>query len=297
MAGQENEGEIFVIKASGEREQFSREKLLNSLNRAGASPDVAEKIASQIEKGVKSGTRVSDIYHTAFSLLHKLERGAAGRYSLKMAIMALGPTGHPFERLVGEILEAEGFSVEVGQIAQGACVEHEVDVVARKGDRRIMVECKFHNEQGIRTDVKVALYVQARFEDIEKKHAVEPNYVQKFHEAWLITNTKLTSSAIRYASCAGLTAIGWNYPANRSLQNLIEQSDLHPLTCLTTLSEAQKRQLLDAGLVLCGDIAEREDALSLLGLNDKEIREVRQEVSNVCEKAAFSPIPAKGLKQ
>ena len=282
MAIQEAQKGILVIKASGERELFSREKLLNSLNRSGVSPDVAEQIALKIEHGIKNGTYVSEIYRKAFSLLRKFERHIANRYSLKKAIMGLWPTGHPFERLVGKILEAEGFTVQVGQIVQGACVEHEVDVVASKGDRRIMVECKFHNQQVIITDVKVALYIQARFEDSEKKHAIEPNYVQKFHEAWLITNTKLTSSAIRYASCAGLKAIGWNYPANRSLQNLIEQSGLHPLTMLTTLTELQKQRLLEEGLVLCNEIPKRKDILQKLGIASARISEIFREISDLC---------------
>ena len=45
--------------------------------------------------------------------------------------MELGPSGFPFEKLVGKILEQEGFETRVGVIVQGNCVQHEVDVIAR----------------------------------------------------------------------------------------------------------------------------------------------------------------------
>jgi hypothetical protein len=143
--------------------------------------------------------------------------------------------------------------VEVGKVVEGFCVMHEVDVVGKRNDYHIMVECKFHNSLGIKSDVKVALYMQARFEDIERKWNAQPSYGHKFHEAWLVTNTKLTSDAIRYAACVGMKTIGWSYPEKDCLQSLTEQFGLHPLTCLTSLNNFQKRQLLNQGIILCRD--------------------------------------------
>src|SRR3972149_12283764 len=119
-----------IIKASGEREPFSSDKLWYSLELAGASPFSIEKVIGYITKEIKDGTETSLIYRHAFNILRKFERPAAARYSLKKAIMELGPSGHPFEKLVGKLLLADGFSVEVGKIVQGACVSHEIDVVA-----------------------------------------------------------------------------------------------------------------------------------------------------------------------
>ena len=101
---------------------------------------------------------------------------------------------------------------------QGACVSHEIDVIAEKTTAALVIECKFHNQPGTKSDVKVALYVQARFEDIQKQWQKQPEPSRKFHEVWLATNTKLTSDAIQYASCVGLKAIGWDYPPNNGLQ-------------------------------------------------------------------------------
>ena len=84
--------------------------------------------------------------------------------------MELGPSGFPFEKFVAAIIKEEGYQTEVGVIVQGACVTHEVDVVATTDHQHIMVECKYHNQQGRVNDVKIPLYIQSRFLDIEKQH-------------------------------------------------------------------------------------------------------------------------------
>ncbi len=275
--------EIFVIKASGEKELFSDLKLRHSLEKAKVSLNIIEKIIGQIKNEMESNMKTSDIYRYAFSLLRKQDRSTAGRYALKRAIMELGPTGHPFEAFVGKLLEAKGFITKVGKIVQGVCVSHEIDVIAEKGDRHIMIECKFHNQQGVKSDVKITLYVEARFEDVQRAWQKDRDHTQKFHEVWLITNTKLTSDAIQYALCVGMKAIGWSYPPNGSLQNLIESAGLHPLTCLTTLNNAHKRSLLDSGLVLCKEILENKDLLRELGLNELKTKQIEQEINNLCK--------------
>ena len=197
----------------------------------------------------------TEIYQHAFDMLRADKPHVAARYSLKRAMMELGPSGHPFEKFIGEILANEGYKTEVNKIVQGICVAHEVDVVAEKGDRRMMIELKYHNTLGLKTDIKIALYIQARFEDIDKQWQKQPEHGIKLHEAWLMTNTKLTSDAIAYARCVGMKAIGWNYPEEGSLKQLIERSGLHPMSALSTLSRGEKIHLLDKGLVMCRDVS------------------------------------------
>lgn len=274
--------EIMIVKGSGDREPFSEEKLRRSLEKSLVSPSTIDEIVNHIRGELRDGMTTSQIYRHAFSLLKKFRPPLAARYSLKRAIMGLGPEGHLFERFVGELLKSKGFVVEVGKLVVGFCVEHEVDVVAEKNDYHIMVECKFHNSIGIKSDVKVALYVQARFEDIERKWKAQPGHGSKFHEAWLVTNTKLTSDAIRYGLCVGMKVIGWNYPDDESLQNLIEKSGLHPLTCLATLSNSQKQQLLNKGLLLCREILENNAILETVGLDKAKQAKVVNEIRELC---------------
>lgn len=275
--------EVLITKASGETEQFSEAKLRRSLEHVNASSAVIEKIVEHVRNELKPGMPTSQIYRHAFSLLRKQGRPVAARYALKQAIRELGPSGHPFERLVGALLASEGFSVGVSKIVQGLCVTHEVDVIAQKDTRHIMVECKFHNQPGIKSDVKISLYIQARFQDVEKAWQKNPGHTEKFHEAWLITNTKLTGDAIRYAECVGMKAIGWNYPENESLEMRIDRSGIHPVTCLTTLSNSQKQQLVQKGVVLCKDLLNQLDTLRSIGLQEAKITQVVHEANQLCQ--------------
>ena len=84
--------------------------------------------------------------------------------------MELGPTGFPFERFIGEILKTQGYTVSLGQTLEGACAPHEIDVIAEKGKELMIVEAKFHNELKIKSDLRVALYVKARYDDLEKNN-------------------------------------------------------------------------------------------------------------------------------
>lgn len=284
MTQSQNRKGTWITKASGEREVFSVMKLRRSLERSHAPQESIDEIIAEIENGLEEGMKTADIYSKAFALLRKKSRPVAARYSLKRALMEMGPTGHPFEHFVGELLKSEGFSVEVGRIVNGMCVKHEVDVVGMKDNRHIMVECKFHNSLGVRSDVKIALYVQARFEDIEKQWKKLPQHGEKFHEAWLVTNTKLTSDATDYAKCVGMTAIGWSYPEGNSLEDRIERSGLHPVTCLTTLSRSEKDTLMQRGIVLCKELVEHSEILPSLGIKNDTAQKVLDEVQQLCRK-------------
>lgn len=265
--------QIFVTKASGEKELFRPEKIIQSLRRAGISEEVQQDILEEVERRLYDSIPTKELYRIVSRLLKQYQpsRGFS-RYGLKRAIMELGPTGFPFERFVGEILKQEGFEVQVGKIVQGECVQHEIDVIAQKANKHFMVECKYHNRPGIKTDAKVALYVYGRFLDVERA----------FHQAWIITNTKLTSEAIKFSRCVGIRAIGWRYPRDGGLERIIEKSGLHPLTILSSLSRSQKKTLLHQRIVLCRELLTKENILKTAGLNRKKIEEVKEESRAVC---------------
>lgn len=275
--------QINIIKADGEREPWSTQKLERSLRAARASDELTREIIAHIEKDVQDGMRTNDIYEHAFALLKRYDRPTAAQYSLKKAIMQLGPSGFPFERFVAEIMKAQGYSTRVGVMVPGVCVEHEVDVVAEKPDERILVEAKFHNSAEVKSDVKVALYVHARFMDIQKRFAEAEQDHQRYTRAWLITNTSFTSQAIQYGRCAGLSMTGWNYPKGNTLQDLVQLTETHPITCLTTLTDQQKSALLNEGVVLCHDIIRDPNVLARIGMSKPSIDAALAEGSGLCK--------------
>lgn len=270
--------DIFITKADGTREKFDVEKLEASLKRAGANSKVAQDIIDTIEGELMDGITTKEIYHRAFSLLKKEEKPVALTYSLKRAIMELGPSGFPFEKFIAEIFKFKGYNAETGKIVRGFCVEHEVDVVAWNKEKLIMCEAKFHNDPGMKSDLKVALYVKARFDDLRKmtyKYGKE----RKLDEGWLITNTKFSSTAIEYGSCqGGLIMVGWNYPPRGNLHDMVLEAKLHPVTCLTSLTGREKKFLLQQGLVLCKSILENPGLLPLMGLSPVKAKKVLEEI-------------------
>ncbi len=268
---------VSVEKASGEREAFSEEKLFASLVHAGASEELAGRVIDQMDELIRPGVTSAKIYRQALRILHKEAHSLAARYSLKQAIMALGPSGYPFERLIAALFEKQGYNTEVDVVLQGACVQHEVDVVATRPGHRALVECKYRNNHGNKADVKVALYVHARSEDLAKNPANEP-----FQEFWLATNAKFTRDAIQYGECAGLKLLSWDYPEGRGLRERIHLSQIHPITCLTSLKVWQKRELLKQNLVMCSELTRRPEVLDAVGVKAAAHRRLMREVRELC---------------
>lgn len=246
--------QIIIEKANGNRETFDPTKLQTSLLRAGASEEAIDSILEHIEEDLYDGITTSEIYSHAFQLLAEWKKPIAHRYSLRRAIMDLGPSGFPFEDFVAEVLRAQGLEAVTRQVVLGGCVPHEVDVVAWNEKKLIMIEAKFHNELGIKSDIKVALYIKARFDDLRENVFNYGGKERKVTEGWLITNTKFSSTAIHYGICKDLVMIGWNYPEKGNLQDMIEEFKLYPVTCLTTLSADEKKMILGNGTVLCSSL-------------------------------------------
>ena len=281
-----SEEELWVIKSSGERQKFSMEKLRRSLVRSGADDETVDMVIEHLIPEIKNGMTTVAIYKHAFEILKKTKLPVAVRYSLRKAVMDLGPTGFPFEKFVAEVLKRKGYTTQTDVILPGLCVSHEVDILMEKDERHIFVECKFHNQQGNKTDVKVALYAHARFLDLQKGHDVNEKNGQlgpKVHEGWLVTNTKLTSDAIQYANCAEFNVIGWDYPEKGNLQDLILETRVHPLTFLSTLTSREKTDLLAQGIVMCLDLKKDPASLRALGFSEEKIKSVVDEASRVCQ--------------
>jgi hypothetical protein len=272
-----------IIKANGETEAFDPDKLRRSLERAGAESGIIENIVSIVMKELTDGTLTRDIYRRAFNLLRgKRKKPEAIRYSLRRAIAELGPSGYPFERFLGEILKRKGYDVRVGIDVKGWCAPHEIDVSAHKDGVHHLIECKFHNNHALRSDLKTALYVQARFEDLEKRYLQDKVESERFHKAWLVTNTKFTSNAIAYGSCVGMQLIGWGYPKGAGLRELVEETGVYPITVLPSLSQKKVALLLEQDIVTCADLKANPSALESIGLSDKHAARIRNELDMTC---------------
>ncbi|MDE2588279.1 MAG: restriction endonuclease, partial [Patescibacteria group bacterium] len=217
-------------------------------------------------------------YHIGEFLGESTHPYTRARYALKQAIMDLGPTGYPFEDFLAGLMKEMGYTTNIRTVVSGRCVTHEIDVIAEKHTvmpNKIMVEAKFHNQVGIHTNIHVALYTKARFDDVKDKN--------KFTEAWLVTNTKASTDAIAYANCVRMNLVSWSYPEGDSLRDWVERYHMYPITVLTTLSPTQKQQLFEKGIVLCRDICQKHAVLQTLNLPTHKMEDIIKEVEFVCD--------------
>lgn len=266
-----------IVKTDGSIERWDGTKLVRSLRRAGAGEGTAERIRQTIEATIAESEESSQIYRRAFMMLRREGRATAARYSLRRALFEFGPSGHPFEDFVAELFKSEGWNVLPRQIIQGKCVSHEVDVYAERNGEYMAAELKYHNNPGFKTDIKIALYVKARLDDIwaNTKNGAGNGRVD---HGYLITNTKFTHQAVEYALCSGVTLIGWNYPHNGNLYDRIVASGLYPITALTSLRKTEKRLLIDRNISTTELLRKHREILREIGVSPERIGHVVAEI-------------------
>ena len=166
---------------------------------------------------------------------------------------------------------------------QGKCVEHEVDVLAKRPGRIVVVECKFHKDPKAKTAVQVPLYIQSRFKDIEAQWRKEnPNSDVEFI-GHVVTNTRFTLDAMNFAKCAGLGMISWDYPKDRCLKTYIDLSGLHPVTSLHSLRRSEQKLLLDKGIVLSSELEANQALLLDLKISPRRIKTIVNEAKQLIQ--------------
>jgi hypothetical protein len=274
---------VYVINSRKEKEPFSFKKVYMSARRAGASKELAFKIAREIEKSVYSGIRTSEIFRKVLQYLEEEDRPSRIRFILKEAIRKLGPTGFPFEKFVGEIFKVQGYKIEFNLHLTGRCnVLYEIDFLACDNKEVVVGECKFHENQGERVDLKVALANFARFLDLK-----ESKFFQKFKNykiyPLIVTNAKFTNQIIRYSECVGQRLLGWKYPKEKGLERLIEDNKLYPITILPSLSRSMVERFSEKRIMLVRDLLKSspEQISQKLDLPFKYIQKLFEEAKTI----------------
>ena len=279
----ENEKEIYIVKANGEKELFDSLKLENSLRRAGANQKTISRIVAKIQSNLKDGMKTSEIYIEAFRLLNEYDIVQASKFSLKKAVMNLGPQGFIFEDFIGAIFKKLGYKVLLRRKIRGLCVSHEVDIIAENDEKFVLGEIKFHNRQGIKSDIKVILYMKERFDDIAKGEFYRNIDKNLKIENWLITNTKFSSQAVKYAECnPDLNLMSWDYPPENNLHELIGETGLFPITVLKSLSSNDKKKFLSENILLCRDLLDGgELLLDRIGISAEKTEGILAEIKEL----------------
>lgn len=272
-----------IVKHSGNIVDYNPSKLRQSLLKSGASQMTVSTILHTIEKEIYEGISTKQIYKMAFNLLKKVSNSHAARYNLKEAVRLLGPAGFFFEKYIARLFAAEKYQTVTNFVLQGNCVSHEIDVLIKKEDEIAMVECKFHMGKDAHSDVKIPMYILSRFNDLkDHRHTIftRNDIVSK---CWIVSNNRFTSDAIAFGKCSKLNLLCWDYPENNNLKTKNDRNHLYPVTCLTTLSLAEKDKLLVLDVILVKEIINNSGCLETIGLSPNRIKNVLKESSQLCE--------------
>jgi len=266
---------VNVTKADGSRQPFEKIKVVRTCLRTHASQDVAEEIADKIESKVYEGITTKEILKMIFKYIAEYRPEIKHQIDLREAICLLRPKPD-FEQFVGLLLKTEGYDIKTNQIVSGKCVEHEIDVIANKGNETLYVEVKHHYQPHAYTGVGVFLEAQATFEDL-----IEGN--NNFSKSMVVTNTKLSEHAKNYAECKKIDAIGWRYPEERGLELMMEENKLYPITLIKGLNAIIQAKLSYTGIFLLEQLVEYDakKLSKLTKISKSKMEEILRKASKI----------------
>ena len=238
-----------VVKIDGSKEPYSEDKIRSSASRVRVPHDLQDLMLQDIRSRLYDGISTSEIYNLIKDFLRSsTSPHLAMKYNLKSALAELGPSGFPFEKYFAMLLKGLGYTTQLDQTLNGSCVSHEIDVVAVRSGTTYFVEAKFHKNPSQRTDVRVALYIKARHDDLALAWHGGPT------QAWIVTNTRFSTDAIKYAECNHEKLTSWAFPKGEGIADLVERTGLHPITMIDLWSASDKTRLLSAGVVTCAQL-------------------------------------------
>lgn len=274
-----------IKKYSGELVEFEVDKLIHSLSKSGASPETVAEIVRTIRPQIFDGMHTKDLYRLAFNQLKRKSSSFAARYSLKRALRDLGPNGYFFEKWTARIFEHMGYRTVTSQQLQGYAVSHEIDVVGLKDGELAIAECKFRNTTEAKISVTTPMYFLSRFKDLVDKSFPYFGQEAQVKFGWLVTNAYLTSDAIHFSEYYGIRILSWDYPQGKNIKSRVDNAGLYPLTCLTSLSKAEKLTLLESGCILVKDMLKDEVPLEKLRLTPSKKRKLIEEAEELVSSA------------
>jgi len=245
---------LAVTKANGFKQPFDKGKIIKTCMRMGASKKTAYEVAERIERKLYDGISSAKILQLIFLYMRKDKPNVSHLYDLRKGL-SLMDSKPEFEKFIQILLANNGFEVTQNQILAGKCGEHEVDAIAVRDGVTYFVEAKHHYGYHALTGLDESRIARAILEDVTEGYELGTTKL-KIDNALLVTNTKYSEQATKYASCRNILLIGWNSPPNLSVQSMIEERNLYPLSCLRSLRRDDRARLVASGIVLMKQITE-----------------------------------------
>ena len=150
------------------------------------------------------------------------------------------------------LFKEHGYNTYLPNILNGECVSHEVDVIAEKNSKRIMMECKLRKDSAIYINIKDSLANWARFIDLQGGSRTGRCF--KLDEAWIVTNSRFSKDALMYGKCKNMKMISWDEPTVKPLPAYIDVKNLYPVTILQSIRQYHLKALSKSNILLLKDL-------------------------------------------
>ena len=239
---------VFITKANGSRQLFDRGKVVRTCLRMGVNQRIAFDIVNEVERQLYDGITTAKIFKLVYSLLSDHKPTVRHLLDLRTAL-SLMISKPEFEKFIQILLSFNGYNVSSNRLLMGKCVRHEVDGIVRKDGVTFFVEAKHHNNYHTPTGLDESRIARAVLEDVTEGYKIGKNNL-KIERAMLVTNTRFSEHARIYGECRNILQIGWSSPAKLSLQRMIEEKKVYPLTCIKGLRNETRIRLVNSGVIL-----------------------------------------------
>jgi len=275
---------VVVTKFDGSTQEYDRQKVINTCLRMRLSRAAAEEVANNVERKIYDGIRTKQIMRMILKNIERYRPVVKIQNDLRDSISRLR-SKPDFEQFVAMLLREMGYTVETNVIVSGRCIEHEIDAVARRGNETLYVEVKHHDQPHTFTGVDVFLIARSVMEDlVEGSKSGKNRY--NFTKAFIVCNTKLSFHAERYAVCRNIDHMAWNHPENKSLQLLIEEKKLFPITFLKDVDSKTLEIFGNANIILLKQLANMTltELQRRTNLSKSKLQDLQNKAKNILSK-------------
>jgi len=190
---------ITLIKYNGNKEDYNRDKALNSLKRSGVDEKKAFTVLQEIEKQLPQTISTKDLYRRIYQGINAQGYTSPAKiYRIREVLSKMDSI--EFEKIISDLFTTQNITCSWNQIVVGQCIDHQIDVIAKNQLGKHLIEVKRHANPHKEIGLGTVIELWGRFIDISS-----------FTSCVLVTNSKFSLHAKKFAKCRKVGLLGWRY--------------------------------------------------------------------------------------
>ena len=132
-------------------------------------------------------------------------------------------------------------------------------------------------------NIKDTMSTWARFLDLVE--ASKLGLTPHFDEAWIVTNARFTSHALKFAHCKNMVMIGWNHPKERTFANMVDLTTLYPITVIDDLKQDEIDLFMKQKISLCREVIGKDSAklAKKIGVSKARMQDLQSQCEAILE--------------